>query len=170
MATTSPCPNVGCYFRNQRNWNFIWPAEALVLSRENLNSPGFIQSSGIFPRNLRHMFAPFSGGSRPSGLRASVCSSGCPKSSFLYFISLYFSTIGLGKQIILKKKLCLSIEFAIFVVVAPSFDSNIRFVYFRPKGARARVYFPALFFLYFIAWIALTPSLFLVNMEKDKPP
>ena len=28
---------------------------------------------------------------------------GCPKSSFLYFISLYFSTIGLGKQIIEKK-------------------------------------------------------------------
>ena len=28
---------------------------------------------------------------------------GCPKSSFLYFISLYFSTIGLGKQIILTK-------------------------------------------------------------------
>ena len=25
---------------------------------------------------------------------------GCPKSSFLYFKSLYFSTIGLGKQII----------------------------------------------------------------------
>ena len=29
---------------------------------------------------------------------------GCPKSSFLYFISLYFSTIGLGKQSIDKKK------------------------------------------------------------------
>ena len=28
---------------------------------------------------------------------------GCPKSSFLYFISLYFSTIGLGKQIIERK-------------------------------------------------------------------
>ena len=26
---------------------------------------------------------------------------GCPKSSFLYFISLYFSTIGLGKQLII---------------------------------------------------------------------
>ena len=30
-------------------------------------------------------------------------STGCPKSSFLYFISLYFSTIGLGKQIISTK-------------------------------------------------------------------
>ena len=28
---------------------------------------------------------------------------GCPKSSFLYFISLYFSTIGLDKQIIWRK-------------------------------------------------------------------
>ena len=28
---------------------------------------------------------------------------GCPKSSFLYFISLYFSTIGLGKQIFSTK-------------------------------------------------------------------
>ena len=28
---------------------------------------------------------------------------GCPKSPFLFFISLYFSTIGLGKQIIEKK-------------------------------------------------------------------
>ena len=28
---------------------------------------------------------------------------GCPKSSFLFFISLYFSTIRLGKQIIEKK-------------------------------------------------------------------
>ena len=25
---------------------------------------------------------------------------GCPKSSFLYFIRLHFSTIGLGKQVI----------------------------------------------------------------------
>ena len=28
---------------------------------------------------------------------------GCPKSSFLYFISLYFITIGLGRQIISTK-------------------------------------------------------------------
>ena len=33
---------------------------------------------------------------------------GCPKCSFLYFISLYFSTIGLGKQII-EKQICLSV-------------------------------------------------------------
>ena len=32
---------------------------------------------------------------------------GCPKSSSLYSISLYFSAIGLGKQII--KKICLSV-------------------------------------------------------------
>ena len=37
-------------------------------------------------------------------------STGCPKSSFLYFVSLYFSTIGLVKQIkSFNQKLCLSI-------------------------------------------------------------
>ena len=35
--------------------------------------------------------------------------------------------------------------------MVPSFDSNIRFVHFRAKGARARVYYPATYFLYFIA-------------------
>ena len=60
--------------------------------------------------------------------------------------------------------------FTIFILVVPSFDSNIRFVYFRAKGARARVYFPATYFLYFIARIARTPSLFFVNITKDKPP
>ena len=39
---------------------------------------------------------------------AFICSleflnTGCPKSSFIYFISLYFSTIGLGKQIVETK-------------------------------------------------------------------
>ena len=38
-----------------------------------------------------HSFAPF---------WAEKGYTGCPKSSFLYFISLYFSTIGLGKKII----------------------------------------------------------------------
>ena len=33
----------------------------------------------------------------------SYTNTGCPISSFLYFISLYFSTIGLGKQIISTK-------------------------------------------------------------------
>ena len=34
------------------------------------------------------------------GLLRDTYSTGCPKSSFLYFVSLYFSTTGLGKQII----------------------------------------------------------------------
>ena len=34
---------------------------------------------------------------------------------------------------------------------------------------RARVYFPATYFLYFIARIARTPSLFFENIKKDKP-
>ena len=33
----------------------------------------------------------------------SLTFAGCPKSSFLFFISLYFSTIELGKQIISTK-------------------------------------------------------------------
>ena len=33
----------------------------------------------------------------------------CPKSSFLYFTSLYFSTIGLGKQIISRKVVSINI-------------------------------------------------------------
>ena len=88
---------------------------------------------------------------------------------FVPLKSLYFSTIGLGKQII-KHKLCLSTEFTIFILVKPSFDSNIRFVYFHAEGARARVYFPATHFLYFIALIDRNPSLFYVNITKDKPP
>ena len=54
--------------------------------------------------------------------------------------------------------------------MVPSFDSNIRFVYFRAKGARARVYFPATYFLYFMALIAWTPSFYFVNIKKDKLP
>ena len=34
---------------------------------------------------------------------------GCPKRSFLYFISLYFRTIELGKQIISTKAVCFNI-------------------------------------------------------------
>ena len=35
-----------------------------------------------------------------------------------------------------------------------SFDSDIRFVYSRAKGARARVYFPATYFVYLVTRIA----------------
>ena len=50
----------------------------------------------------------------------------------------------------------------------PSFDSNIRFVYFCAKGVRARVYFLATYFLYFIARISRAPFLFFVNITKRK--
>ena len=43
-------------------------------------------------------------------------------------------------------------------------------MHFPVKGARARVYFPATYFLYSIARIARTPSLFFVNITKDKYP
>ena len=51
-----------------------------------------------------------------------------------------------------------------------SFDSNIRSAYFCTKGARARVNFPAVYFLYFVARIAQTPSLLFVDIMKDKTP
>ena len=51
-----------------------------------------------------------------------------------------------------------------------SSDANIRFVRIRAKGANVRVYFPATYFLYFIAQIARTPSLFFVHITEDKPP
>ena len=55
--------------------------------------------------------------------------------------------------------------------MVPSFDWNIRFVYFRAKGARKRFFFfAATFFLYFIARITRTPSLFFVNIKKNKLP
>ena len=40
LSATFTCHNVGCYFRNQRNWNFFW----LGLPRANCYSLGFIQS------------------------------------------------------------------------------------------------------------------------------
>ena len=85
---------------------------------------------------------------------------GCAKSSFLYFISLYFSTIGLGRQIISTKVVSFNI-IHYFYTFCTIFWLNIPFVYFRAKGARARVDFPANYFLYFITRIARTPSLFL---------
>ena len=41
-------------------------------------------------------------------------------------------------------------------------------MYFRAKGARAQVLFPATNFLFFVAGIAQNPSLFFVNIMKDK--
>ena len=77
---------------------------------------------------------------------------GCPKSLFLYFISLYFSTIGLGKQIILSKVVsfnlihyfhtCCAIfwlEYSICVLprqrcaCASIFSSHIFFVFYSPN-------------------------------------
>ena len=58
-----------------------------------------------------------------------------------------------------------------FVPLLYKTDSNIRFVYFRAKRARARVHFPATYFLYFVARFGQTPSLFslfFVNIMKEK--
>ena len=39
---------------------------------------------------------------------------------------------------------------------------------FDAKGARARVHFPSTYFLYFVARFAQTPSMFFVNIMKEK--
>ena len=83
----------------------------------------------------------------------------------IYFISLYFSTIGLGKQIISTKVVSFNIVHY-FHSCCASFDSTIRSVYFRAKGARARVYVPVTYFLNFIARIARTPSLFFCKYHE----
>ena len=97
---------------------------------------------------------------------------GCPKSSFLYFISLYLSTIGLGKQIISTKVVSFNtihyfhtccvifwLEYSICVLprqrwaCASIFLSHIFFVFHSPNCSNS--------FLVFI---------FCVNITKDKPP
>ena len=95
---------------------------------------------------------------------------GCPKSSFLYFISLYFSTIGLGKEIISTKVVssfniihyfhtCCAIfwlEYLICVLLrqrcacASMFSSHIFFVFHSPNCSNS--------------------FLFFVNITKNKPP
>ena len=94
---------------------------------------------------------------------------GCPKSLFLYFICLYFSTIRLGKQII-KTKFVFQSNWPFSYLLCKFFDSNIRFVHFRAKGAHALVYFPATYFLYSIARIARTPSLFFLRIPRKINP
>ena len=87
------------------------------------------------------------------------------QSSFLYFISLYFSTIELVKQIIETN--CVSQSSSLFSYLCHLLTRIFDFVYSRAKGARARVYFPATYFLYFIARIAWTPSLYFVDITKS---
>ena len=62
--------------------------------------------------------------------------------------------------------------FTIFILVVSSFDSNIRFVYFRAKGMRARVYFPATYVFVFYSPNCSNSVLlcFFVKITKDKPP
>ena len=94
---------------------------------------------------------------------------GCAKSSFLYFISLYFSTIGLGRQIISTKVVSFNIvhyfytfctifwlQYSICVLprqrcpCASRFSSHIFLVFHNPNCSIS--------FLVF------------VNITKDKPP
>ena len=87
------------------------------------------------------------------------------QSSFLYFISLYFSTIELVKQIIETN--CVSQSSSLFSYLCHLLTRIFDFVYSRAKGARAGVYFPATYFSYFIARIAWTPSLYFVDITKS---
>ena len=85
---------------------------------------------------------------------------GCPKSSFLYFISLYFSTIGLGKQIISTKVVSFNIihyfhtccaifwlEYSICVLprqrctCASIFSSLFLFVFYSPNCSNSFLVF-----------------------------
>ena len=96
-------------------------------------------------------------------------STGCPESSFLHFISLYFSTIGLGKEIISTKVVSFNIIHYFHTLCAIFWLEYSICVLPRQRCACASI-FPATYFLYFIARIARTPSLFFVNIMKDKPP
>ena len=57
------------------------------------------------------------------------------------FVPLLYVCISVRLDLVSNsfKPLCLSILFTILILVVPSFESNIRFVFFRAKGARARV-------------------------------
>ena len=83
----------------------------------------------------------------------------------LYKPSLYFGTIELVKQIIETN--CVSQSSSLFSYLCHLLTRIFDFVYSRAKGARARVYFPATYFLYFIARIARTPSLHFVDITKS---
>ena len=67
--------------------------------------------------------------------------------------------IGLGKQIIYTK------------VVSFNLLTRILDLCSSASKVQMREYtFQRFFFLYFMARIALTPSIFFVNIKKDKPP
>ena len=67
-----------------------------------------------------------------------------------------------------------------FILVVPFFDQNVRFVYFRARGACARLFFPAPYFFVFCSpncwnpslvflWIALKTVSRLIKSEKRRP-
>ena len=93
---------------------------------------------------------------------------GSPKSSLLYFISLYFGTIELVKQITETKIVSLNLIHC-FHTCCAIFWLEYSICVLPRQRCLCRVYFPATYFLYFIARIARTPSLYFVNITKDKP-
>ena len=91
---------------------------------------------------------------------------GCPKSSFLYFISLQCSTIRLHRQIVFQN-LCLSI-FLIFHTCCAIFWLEYLICVHSHERCACASKFPRHTFLYFLAQIANSYLVF-VNITKDQP-
>ena len=92
---------------------------------------------------------------------------GCPKSSFLYFKSLYFSA---SKANHLNKS-CVFQSNSLFLYLLCHLLTRIfELCTSAPKLVRVWEYIFQPFFLYFIARIARTPSLVFAHIKKDINP
>ena len=94
-----------------------------------------------------------------------VVHTGCPKSSFLYFISLYFSTIELIKQIIEAKVVSFNLIHYFHTCCAIFWLEYSICVLPRQRCPCANIFSSHIFFVQ----IPRTPSLFFfLNITKDK--
>ena len=94
---------------------------------------------------------------------------GCPKSSFLYFISLYFSTIGLGKQIFSTKVVSFNIIHYFHTCCAIFWLKYSICVLPRQRCACTNIFSSHMFFE-FHSPNCSNSFLVFVNITKDKPP
>ena len=81
----------------------------------------------------------------------SLLFTGCPKSSFLYFISLYFSTIGLGRQIIQTKVVSFNLIHYFHTYCAIFWLVYLICVLPRLRCACASIFSSHIFFVFYIA-------------------
>ena len=93
------------------------------------------------------------------------CYTGCPKSSFLYFMSLYFITIGVGKQIIQSKVVSFNLIHYFYTCCA-IFWLEYSICILPRKWFACSSIFSSHIFLYFIAQIARTPSFFFCKYHE----